>query len=298
MDIFHMPQLLGLILVVLLIFGGLAMTGGHGVMHALPVELSLILGAGLGTLIIGNSVDVAKEALRGFVIAFRGPKWRVDDYTALLVLLSNLMRRSRRGGFVSIEQDIEQPETSDAFKAAPSILADDSARTLICDAFRLMALDLSDPARARARMEQSINTSLDKRLKAVAALNTLADALPALGIVAAVLGIIRTMTVIDQSPAVLGAMIATALLGTFLGVFLAYGIVGPVAARFGQIVDDETRLLETIETVLAAFGDGLQPGVAVEMGRSAIPFEWQPSANRVDQATSRARFSNQAREVA
>lgn len=293
-----MPQLLGLALIILLVFGGLMWSGGHGVMHALPLELALIAGSGLGTLLLGNSLPVAKQALQGFAVAMRGPKWTSEDYTQMLVLLGDLMRRAKRGGFVAIEQDIEAPQDSAAFQAAPTILNDDGARNLICDAFRLMALDLSDPQRARDRMGQSIQLHLDQRHKAVSALHTLADALPALGIVAAVLGIIRTMAVIDQSPAILGAMIATALLGTFLGVFLAYGIVGPVAARFGQIVDEETRLMDTAEIVLSAFGDGLQPGVAVEMGRSSIDIEHQPSSEAVDMALSASRFSQAAHRAA
>ncbi len=159
---------------------------------------------------------------------------------------------------------------------------------------RLMALDLSDPARAEAHMEQSVALHVDQRMKAVRALNTVADALPALGIVAAVLGIIKTMGSIDQSPAVLGMMIGSALLGTFLGVFLAYGVVGPVAARFGQIVEDEAQPLDVIRTVLSAFGGGVQPGIAVELGRTAIPVDQRPDAESVERAQTSARFAERA----
>ncbi|CAN0478637.1 unnamed protein product [Scytosiphon promiscuus] len=165
---------------------------------------------------------------------------------------------------------------------------------MICDSFRLMALDLSDPALAEAHMEQSVALHVDQRMKAVNALNTVADALPALGIVAAVLGIIKTMGSIDQSPAVLGMMIGSALLGTFLGVFLAYGVVGPVAARFGQIVEDEAQPLDVIRTVLSAFGGGVQPGIAVELGRTAIPVDQRPDAESVERAQTSARFAERA----
>ena len=274
------------------------MTGGRATLHALPFELVLIGGAALGTLFIGNSQSVAKEALGGFVKAFRGAKWTKSDYESALVLTSTLMRTARQGGFVAIESDIEDPFSSPAFNLAPRLLADDDTRTLICDAFRLMALDLSDPARAEARMDQAIGQILDQRMKAVGALNTLADALPALGIVAAVLGIIRTMGAIDQSPAILGAMIGSALLGTFLGVFLAYGIVGPVAARFGQIVEEDAGMLDIIRTVLGGFGEGLAPGVALEMGRSAIPLALQPDPESLGQAISKARFAARSAEAA
>jgi chemotaxis protein MotA len=293
-----LAQLIGLVLVIVLVFGGLVLTGGRAAMHALPFELALIGGAAIGTVLIGNSLSVAREALGGFVKAFKGAMWGRDDYQELLVLLGTLMRKARQGGFVAIESDIEHPETSAAFQAAPHILADPAASGMICDAFRLMALDLSDPARAEARMDQSIAVYLDQRMKAVAALHTLADALPALGIVAAVLGIIRTMGSINQSPAVLGAMIGSALLGTFLGVFLAYGLVGPVAARFGQIVEEDARLLDVIRSVLGAYAEGLQPGIALEMGRSTIPLALQPDSSTLERALSASRFVAKSRTAA
>jgi chemotaxis protein MotA len=273
---FSVLQIAGLVLILLLVGGGLAVTGGPATMEALPFELALIGGAALGTVLIGNSPDVAREAFAGFVRAFRGARWQRTDYADLFGLLGNLMRQAKRGGFVAIERDIEAPDESAAFAAAPRILADEPARTLICDAFRLMALDLADPARADARMAQAIDAQLDRRLKAVGALNTLADALPALGIVAAVLGIIRTMGAIDQEPAILGGMIGAALLGTFLGVFLAYGLVGPIAARYGQIVEEEAGFLETIRNVIRSYGEGAAPALAIELARTALPPRLQP----------------------
>lgn len=271
-----MLQIAGLVIVLLLVGGGLVITGGPATMEALPFELALIGGAAFGTVLIGNSPDVAREAFAGFGRAFRGARWTKADYGDLFTLLGALMRKARRGGFVAIEADIEKPEESAIFQAAPRILEDASSRALICDAFRLMALDLSDPARADQRMEQAIHAQLDRRLKAVGALNTLADALPALGIVAAVLGIIRTMGAIDQDPAILGAMIGAALLGTFLGVFLAYGLVGPIAARYAQIVEEEAGFLDTVRSVLRSYGEGLAPALAVELARTAVPPRLQP----------------------
>lgn len=271
-----MLQIAGLVIVLLLVGGGLVITGGPATMEALPFELALIGGAAFGTVLIGNSPDVAREAFSGFGRAFRGARWKREDYGDLFALLGTLMRKAKRGGFVAIEQDIEAPAESEVFAAAPKVLEDDAARTLICDAFRLMALDLADPARADARMAQAIDAQLDRRLKAVGALNTLADALPALGIVAAVLGIIRTMGAIDQEPAILGAMIGAALLGTFLGVFLAYGLVGPIAARYAQIVEEEAGFLEAIRNAIGNFGGGMAPALAIELARTAVPTRLQP----------------------
>lgn len=274
-----MLQFAGLVIVMLLIGGGLVLTGGPAALRALPFELALIGGAAIGTVLLGNSPDVAREAFSGFLRAFKGSKWKKADYADLFALTGGLMRDARRRGFVAIEADIEVPEESARFAAAPRILEDAPARSLICDAFRLMALDLSDPQRADQRMAEAIDGHLERRMKAVGALQTLADALPALGIVAAVLGIIRTMGSIDQEPAILGAMIGAALLGTFLGVFLAYGLVGPIAARYGQVVEEEAMFLDTIRTLLRNFAEGASPALALEMARTTLPPGLQPEAS-------------------
>lgn len=293
-----MFQLLGLAIVVCLVGGGLVIMGGPAALHALPFEVALIGGAAIGTVLIGNAPGVAREALLGMGRAFRGSRWTRADYADVLVLLAGLMRRVRRGGFVSIETDIEHPDSSALFAATPRLATDPAVRSLICDAFRLMALDLSDPARADARMAQAIDTENGQRMKSVSALHTLADALPALGIVAAVLGIIRSMGAIDQDPAVLGGMIGAALLGTFLGVFLAYGLVGPLAARYGQIVEEESQMLEVIRTVISAFGEGAAPALAIEMGRTTLPHAVQPDAASIDQAVTAAMFRDGSRTAA
>ena len=293
-----MTQIAGLVLVIALVFGGLLMTGGPAVMEALPFEFALIGGAALGTLLIGNSVKVARGALAGFAKTLRGPKWTQEDYKSALALLHDLTRRARRGGIVAIEQDIEAPEQSTAFQAAPTLLNDTATRSLICETFRILALDLADPRRAEDQMDRTIDTHVSARMQAVSALHTMADALPALGIVAAVLGIIRTMGAIDQSPAILGAMIGTALLGTFLGVFLAYGIVGPVATRYGQIIEEEATMLDVIRTVLSAHAAGIAPRSAIELGRSSIPLHVQPGPDALDHHLQSLRFANQQQTAA
>jgi chemotaxis protein MotA len=286
-----MIQFAALILITTLVLGGLWFTGGAGAMRSLPYELALIGGAGLCTLFLGNSLATAREALAGLGAAFRGPKYQRDDYASLMVLLSGLMRTARQKGFVAIEADIETPATSPLFQAHPRLIADPALTALICDTFRLMALDLSHARRAEAQLDAVIATLYDQKQKAVNALNTLADALPALGIVAAVIGIIRSMGAIDAAPSVLGGLIGSALLGTFLGVFLAYGIVGPLAARFQQIVDDDMRLFETARRVLSAFGEGLQPSAAIELARAALPASVQPDAATLDRSLMSARFA-------
>lgn len=292
-----MIQILGFITLLVLVFGALLSAGG-GVWQALPFELLLICGAGLGTLIIGNSPKVAADALSGFWKVIAGSKWKRRDYVSLLALLYGVMRRARQGGLVAIEDDIENPALSSAFQKAPRILSDEASRALICDTLRLMALDLSDMRRAQDAMSRNIDRYIEARLRGVNALHTLADALPALGIVAAVIGIIRTMGVIDQAPSVVGAMMAAALLGTFLGVFLAYGLVGPVASRFGQIIEEEERFLMVIKAVLTAYGDGLAPLTALELGRAEMPIGLQLSADELSHAMQAARFEERRSQAA
>ena len=287
-----MIQILGVITLLILVFGALLSAGG-GVWHALPFELLLICGAAFGTLIISNAPKVAGEALSGFWKVIAGPKWKQRDYLSLFIFLHGITRRAREGGLVAIEDDIERPEAAASFQSVPRILNDVPVRTLICDTFRLMGLDLSNNTRANEAMARSIARQYEARMRAVNALHNMADALPALGIVAAVIGIIRTMGVIDQSPDVIGAMMAAALLGTFLGVFLAYGVVSPVASRFGQIVEEEERFLEVIGVVLSAYGDGLAPLTAVELGRSEMPGDIMISSETLSHALQAVRFEAQ-----
>lgn len=286
-----MIQVIGFVIVMAVVFGGLMMSGGPAIMSALPFELALICGAAFGTLLIGNAPSVVRRAIGGFGVSIRGPKWKKADYTAMLQTLHELTRRARRGGIIAIEADIEAPKDSAVFQSNPRLLADDAATGLICDSFRLMALDPSAQANADIRIGETIAGIVEERQRAVGALHTLADALPALGIVAAVLGIIKTMGVIDQSPAILGAMIAAALLGTFLGVFLAYGLVGPVATRFGQVIEEEALYLDTIRNVISSYAEGLAPRTAVELARSALPLHLRPEITDMDQALTAARFA-------
>lgn len=281
-----MSQFLGFLTVFALIVGALIFSGSPAIIEALPFELALIGGAAIGTLLIGNSPRVAGEAARGFLRAITGPKWTKDDYVDLMSAMNELMRRARRG-IVAIEADIESPENSPVFINRPRLMADETARSLITDSFRLLSLNPGGKSPIDAHLDDAIATAAQERHRAVNALNTLADALPALGIVAAVLGIIRTMGVIDQSPEVLGPMIATALMGTFLGVFLAYGLVGPMAARFGQVVDEEMHYLQSIRTMMAAYASGIPPATAMELARAGLPAHLRPGLEALDASTGK-----------
>lgn len=285
-----MTQLVGLVLVLALVAGGLLASGSPAVFATLPMELALIGGAALGTLLIANSAQTARQAMAGLGRALRGGRWRKRDHCDLLILLHELLRRIRRSGHVGIESDIERPEESALFNRAPQLMRDRQARDLLCDTVRLMGMDFLDARMTDQQMAQAIDATVGQRMRAVGALHAMADALPAFGIVAAVLGIIKTLGAIDQSTAVIGAMIASALMGTFLGVFLAYGLVSPLANRYAEVIEEEAVALDLIRTVLSAHADGRAPSAAVEAGRSLLPPSLQPSADEVEHALQAARF--------
>ena len=278
-----MIQLLGFAIVLLIVSGALLISGGPAVLSALPFELALIGGAAIGTVMIGNSASVAKAAFGGFAQSLRGSKWSKSDYAGLLTLMHELVRRAQRGGIVAIEQDIEAPDTSALFATQPRVQNDPYATSLICDSFRLIALDPAMRQQTATYLQDTVSDMVEERQRAVGALQTLADALPALGIVAAVLGIIKTMAMIDQSTAVLGEMIASALLGTFLGVFLAYGLVGPIANRFSQIVEEEAIFLDTIARIITAFTQDTAPRTSIEMARASLPAHLRPNISELDE---------------
>lgn len=278
-----MIQLIGFAIVLLIVSSALLVSGGPAVLSALPFELALIGGAAIGTVMIGNSAPVAKAALKGFGQSLRGSKWSKADYAGLLTLMHELLKRARKGGIVAIEADIEAPEQSELFSTLPRLQQDPQAVGLICDSFRLIALDPAMRDQTAIYLQDTVADIVDQRQRAVTALQTLADALPALGIVAAVLGIIKTMAMIDQSTAVLGEMIAAALLGTFLGVFLAYGLVGPIANRFGQIIEEEATYLDTIARIITAFTQDTAPRTAIEMARASLPASLRPNITDLDE---------------
>ena len=283
-------QLVGLVLVLVLVTGGLLAAGSPAVFATLPMELALIGGAALGTLLIANSADTARQAVVGLGRALLGGRWRKRDHCDLLVLLHEVLRRIRRSGHVGIEADIEHPEGSELFNRAPQLMRDPPARALLCDTVRLMGMDFLDARMTGQQMDQAIDAAVGQRMRAVGALQAMADALPAFGIVAAVLGIIKTLGAIDQSTAVIGAMIASALMGTFLGVFLAYGLVSPLANRFAEVIEEEAVAMDLIRTVLSAHVDGRAPAAAVEAGRSLLPATLQPTPEDMNHAIQAARF--------
>jgi chemotaxis protein MotA len=268
-----------------MVFGGYTLAGGHLsiIMKALPFELIMIGGAGVGTFLMANDTRVLKQVLGDLVRTVKGSRWRKQDYIALLCLMFELVRLARTDP-IALEAHIENPETSDIFGRYPQVRADRFALALICDYLRASTMSFSDPHQVGEIMERDLELRHAEALRRANAMQTITDALPALGIVAAVLGVIKTMASIDQPPSVLGKMIGGALVGTFLGVFLSYCLTGPLAARIRTMHEDDHRFYALIRDVLVAHLHRHAPSICVEIGRKNVPGAIRPEFVEVEQA--------------
>ena len=285
-----MFQIIGIVVVFGMVFGGFMLAGGHFdvIIKAAPFEMMMIGGSAVGALLIGNSFKTVLGVLGGFGKALAGPKWKPKDYTDLLSILFVLTKTMKTKGVVAIEAHIENPKESRIFQEYPKIMKDHFALDLICDTLRMMTMNLEDPHQVEDAIEKQLEKHHHEAHQAAHALQGMADALPALGIVAAVLGIIKTMGAINQPPEYLGKLIGSALVGTFLGVFLAYGLVGPFAARMGEVVEEEGNFYKIIRDVLVAHLHGNAAQISVEIGRGQIPSSAQPSFAELEEALNNA----------
>ncbi|WP_160000013.1 flagellar motor stator protein MotA [Roseomonas sp. 18066] len=266
------------------VFGGYLAAGGSmgPILHSLPFEMIIIGGAAVGSFLMANSMHDTKHTLGALKKVMKGGRYGKQDYVDLCALLFRLLRVAQMKGAVGLEPHIERPQESDIFTLFPRILADHHAQILICDYLRMVGMNADDPHQVEDVMLRELKKIHHEEMHPAHALQSMADALPALGIVAAVLGVIKTMGAIDQPPAVLGAMIGGALVGTFLGVLLAYGLVGPLATRLKAIVDEEAKFLEVIRAVLIAHLHGNAPPVSVEIGRKTVPTDLMPTFQAMD----------------
>jgi chemotaxis protein MotA len=273
------------------VFGGYIIAGGAmgPILHALPFEMLIIGGAALGSFLMANSISDVKHTLGGVGKAMKGSRYTPQDYLDLGVLLHKLLKVAQSKGAAGLEPHIEKPADSAIFQAYPRIAGDHHAVHLICDYLRMVGMNADDPHQIEDIMANELKKVRNEELHAAHALQNMADALPALGIVAAVLGVIKTMGSIDKPPAVLGAMIGSALVGTFLGVLLAYGLVGPIATRLKGVVEEEARFLEVIRAVLVAHLHGNAPQVAVEVGRKTMPSGLMPNFAAMETALQEAK---------
>src|ERR1700749_54809 len=281
-----MLQLGGIVVLFACVFGAYLMTGGSlgGVIEAAPHELLTIFGAAIAAMLIAGSMYNMKKIMGSLGKVIGGPTWKPKDYTDLLCLLFLLTKTMKSKGMISLEAHIEKPEDSSIFKRYPKITKDHFALDFICDTLRMMTMSLEDPHQVETAMEKQLEKHHHEALGPATAMQGMADALPALGIVAAVLGVIKTMGAISEPPEVLGKMIGSALVGTFMGVFLAYGIVGPIATRLKFIAEEEALFYHVIRDVLVAHLHGNAAQISVELGRGSVPSDAQPSFQVLEEA--------------
>ncbi|MDR3506898.1 MAG: flagellar motor stator protein MotA [Caulobacteraceae bacterium] len=281
-----MFQIIGIVLLFGLVFGSFIISGGKMgvIIEAAPHELMAILGAGVAAFLISNSITTIKACGGGLGAAFKGPKWKAQDYKDLLSLLFLLTKTMKSKGVIALESHIEKPTESTIFSRYPKLMKDHFAIDFICDTLRMMTMNLEDPHQVEDAMEKQLEKHHHEALGPSHAFSALADGLPALGIVAAVLGVIKTMGSITEPPEVLGTMIGGALVGTFLGVFLAYGLVGPLAARMKDVVDEDGAFYKIIQAVLVAHLHGNAAQISVEIGRGNVPSTAQPSFLELEEA--------------
>jgi chemotaxis protein MotA len=266
------------------IFGVYIMHGGNisVILHALPFEMITIFGAALGAFLANNQMKVVKSSLAGLGRCFKGSKFSKARYMELLALMYDILQKARKEGLMSIEKDVEDPHNSPLFQKYPTVGNDHHVTEFITDYLRMMVSGNLNAHEIESLMDSEIETHHQEEHAAVAAIGRLAGGLPAFGIVAAVLGVVNTMGSVGQPPAVLGGMIGSALVGTFLGILLAYGFVEPLGGLLEQKVEDAGKELQCIKTTLLASMQGYAPQVAIEFGRKVLYSGDRPSFTELE----------------
>ena len=276
--------IIGWLVALVCVFGVFIAHGGNigVVLKALPFEMTTIFGAAIGAFLVNNQMGVVKSTVAGVAQCFKGSKLNKQHYMELLTLLYDILQKARKEGLMAIESDVEEPEKSAVFKRFPTILADHHLMEFITDYMRMMVSGNLNAHEIEALMDSEIDTHHHEAHAPVAALQRMAGGLPAFGIVAAVLGVVNTMGSVGQPPAVLGGMIGAALVGTFLGIFLAYGFVEPLAGLLDQKVDEAGKSYQCIKVTLLASMQGYSPAVAIEFGRKVLYANDRPSFQELE----------------
>lgn len=269
------------------VFGGYMAMGGHLIVLFQPFELVIIGGAAIGALMIGNSKELLGRIVGSLKYAVKGSRYSKESYLELLSLLYSVFKLAKTKGMLALEQHVEKPEESALFQQFPAFSEDKVAITFLCDYLRLLTLGTENSHELEALMDEEIETHHHEHEQVAAAVQSMADGLPALGIVAAVLGVIKTMGAISEPPEVLGKLIGGALVGTFLGVLLSYGLVGPMGSAIKATFEAEGKYLQCIKAGMLAYLQGYAPAVAVEFARKALLSEVRPSFYEVEEATSK-----------
>lgn len=281
--------LVGYIIILLCVFGGFALGGGHLLAVFQPLELLIIGGAALGSFFVGNSPTVIKSVMKALPAIFRGEKAARAVSVDLLSLLYTLLNKSRQQGLMSLEEDIDAPEKSPIFSGYPSLMAKHHVIDFICDYLRLIITSNMQPFQLEALMDMEIESHHEEELIPAGAITKIADAMPAFGIVAAVLGVVHTMESISLPPSELGVLIAHALVGTFLGILIGYGFIGPIATAMEQRASQTQLLLQCIKVTILASLHNNPPIISVEFGRKVLFSAQRPSFNQLNDEIKNAK---------
>jgi chemotaxis protein MotA len=279
-----MMTIVGVLIVIGSVIGGFLEAGGNLSVLVQPAEMIIIVGASIGSLIIASPGKVLKLILRDFKKIFSSDNTSKDAYTEVLLLLNQLFWKIRKDGLLAIEEDIETPSQSEVFKRYKSIVSNKHTLEFICDNFRVILTTNMPAHELDSLLEIDMEAHHHEKMIPSLSIARVADALPGLGIVAAVLGVVLTMGKINEPPAVLGASIGGALVGTFIGVLACYGFVSPMATNLEHKATEKGVFYNVIRTSLVAFVGGAAPQVAVESGRRAIPSDGRPSFAELEKA--------------
>ncbi len=293
-----MRPVLGMTIVIASILGGYAALGGNlGVLWN-PFEILIICGSAFGAFVIANPAKLLTDTASGLDQLRRGRRFKKQDYLDLLSLLFAIVKQARTRGLMQLEKDIENPSESALFAQYPSVMAHKKGLTFLTDYLRLMSLGTEKSFEIETLMDEEIEVIARERTKAPKALKALGESLPALGIVAAVLGVIKAMSALNQPPDILGALIAGALVGTFLGVLLSYGLVSPLAMAIRADREDELMYFQCIRSGLGAYLRGDPPQICVEFARKVLPESAQPQFDEVEAAIKTTTLANQSAATA
>lgn len=278
-------KIIGLILVFACTFGGYIMLGGKMkvILAVLPYESLIIIGTAIAAFIVSNTTHLIKDTIKSLKCLIKAEAHDKESYMELMSVLYMLFKLARTKGWLALESHIEEPEDSELFRQFPGFHENHHAITFLCDYLRIISLGNENPHEIEALMDEEIETLEHEKMHPSHAVQTMADGIPALGIVAAVLGVIKTMGSITEPPEVLGKMIGGALVGTFIGVFAAYGIVGPIAAALATRGESEVLYYRCMKVSILAFLNGAAPQVAVEFSRKFLPHHVQPSFNELEE---------------
>ncbi len=272
-----MLVIVGYVIILISVFGGFALAGGHLASLLQPIELLMIAGAGAGAFLVGNSSKTIKATLNALPTIFKGAKYTKSNYMELMALLYELLGKIRKEGLMAIENDIENTNESPLFAKYPTVMADHHVIEFIADYLRIMLSGNLNAMEIENLMDVEIETHHHEAMVPSHVLAKFGDALPAFGIVAAVMGVVHTMGSVGIPPSELGKLIGAALVGTFLGILLAYGFVGPLATLLEQKAEESSKMYQTIKVTLLANLNGYAPAMAVEFGRKVLTSTERPS---------------------